>query len=314
MDRTTIIRGPAIVKIGATELYSESDITVSAEIATTEGKNSVHGKYGEFMDTVVHKISFTPAPQASAAYFAALFPYGSAVLGASVFGASPPDLVVHSVDGKTYTYKVAALTQMPGLALGANLPLFDGNAEFTALGDCTEAWSVANHFVATADSAFASTSFNRALDLRKHYAAGWGASPWDAIETEGGIKIAFGVDMADVLTDSYGVVDKTITSVSATATFTPQGITPEQVVAALGIQGAGAARGRSMSAGSVADLVLGPAVDGEPLVTLHNCILKGNTTQFGAEANRVGELSLTTLRQLASGSLSPAFSVEIHTT
>lgn len=308
MERSTIIRGPAVIKKGSTVLYSEADVTVTAEISTTEGTTSVHGKYDEFMDTVIHTISCKPASQASTDYFAALFPYTNPLLGSSIYGTTPDDLIVWSIDGKQYTYKCAALTSMPGLSLSPTTPLFNGEATFIAIGDCSAAWSTEGHFAAMAELAFSDSSFAAANDLRLHYNASWGSSPWADFDTESGIAISFDLQLADVLSDSSGIVDKTITGLSATATFTPQGITPEQVLAALGIQGAGARRGRSMS-GMAHDLVLSTGVAGDPVITLFNAVLKGNQTQFGASINRVGELSLTSMRSMSAGALSPVFSI-----
>jgi hypothetical protein len=308
LDRTTIIRGPAVIKKGSTVIYTEGDVTVTAEVTTTEGISSVVGKYDEYMDTVVHNISFKPASQATALYFAALFPYTNPTLGASIYGAAPDDLIVWSVDGKQYTYKCAALTSMPGLSLAPSTPLFDGEAVFTAIGDCAEDWSGTDHFAAVASVAFSDTSFNAANDFRLHYAAAWGSDPWDDFETEAGFKISFDLQLEDVLSDSYGIIDKSITGLSASATFTPQGISAEAVLSALGIQGAGAKRGRSMlSLGS--DLVLSNSVVGEPEITLYNAVLKGNSTQVGASVNRVGELTLSSMRSMTAGALNAVFSI-----
>ncbi len=310
MDRTTIIRGPAVVKKGSSVIYTEDNVVVTTEVATTEGRTGVAGKYDEFMDTVVNTISFKPASQATAIYFAALFPYTNTVLGASIYGASPEDVIVWSVDGKQYTYKCAALTTMPGLSLAPNTPLFDGEAAYTAIGDCAEAWSGTDHFNSVASVAFTDASFDRANDFRLHYAAAWGADPWDSIDTEAGFKISPDLQLEDVLSDSYGIIDKTFTGLTMTATFTPQGITPEQVTAAMGIQGTGARRGRSML-GLGNDLVLSNDVVGEPEITLYNAVLKGNSSQFGANVNRVGELSLASMRSMTSGALDPVFAIAI---
>ncbi|QBG47824.1 hypothetical protein EGM51_10630 [Verrucomicrobia bacterium S94] len=299
-SRTDIITGPAVIKKGSTILYTEENVVVTAEVATVEGRNSVMGKYDEFQSSVLHTVSFKPAPMATQAYFDVLFPYHTPVLGSSIYGATPDDIVVWSVDGKEYTYKHGALTQMPGLAFGADLPLYDGEAVFTCLGDCTEAWSGTDHFSAVQSKVFTDTSFDRTKDLRLHYAAAWGESaPWDDIETEGGVVVSFNLELADKMNDAYGIADKKITGLSVTATFVPQGITPEQVLTALGVQGIGARRGRSMY-GLAKDLVLAGEQAGDPTFTLSKAVISNNVSNFGAESNRVGELSLVSLNGMNS--------------
>lgn len=305
MDRTSIIRGPAVLKIGDKVLYTEENITVNAEVTSTEGKTAIHGKYDEFMDTVVHTISFKPASQCTVDYFnALLMVYYNPTLGASLYTGAP-DLMVWSVDGKQYTYKQAALTTMPGLSLAPNMPLYDGEAVFTAIGDSNEDWSTADHFASMASVPFTDSSFLPSHDIRVHYSAAWGTAPWNNFETESGFKVSFDLQLADVPSDVYGIVDKTIVGLSSTITFTPQGITPEQVLEVLGIQGAGARRGRSMVS-SGRDLVLDGG-DDAPEFTFYNATLKTNPTQFGSSVNRVGELSLTSMRSMTGGAMNPVF-------
>lgn len=316
MDRTSIIRGPAVIKIGNpatpevfTTLYTEEDITVAAEIVTMEGNNSVHGKYDEFLDTVVHTISFKPAAQATPEYFAALFPYMQFTPGALIYGATPPDLIVWSADGKQYTYKVAALTTMPNLSLAANTPIYDGEAVFTAIGDCAEAWSTAEHFVGIASIPFDDVSFDPTKDLRGNYPVNWGNPVvWTGLETESGVKVSFDLQLADVPSDSHGIIDKSITACTATATFTPLDLTPEQVLSALNIQGGTRARGSSMTSSRVGQLtVLSPGTS--IIFNMQDTILSGGASQFGAEANRVGEISLKSIRSIAGGLSRPVFSL-----
>ena len=300
MDRTTLIRGPAVLKIGTTILYTEEDITVAAEIATTEGKNSVHGKYDEFLDTVVHTISFKPAPQATPDYFAALFPYQQFTPGASIYGATPPDLVVWSADGKQYTYKVAALTTMPNLSFAANTPIYDGEAVFTAIGDCDEAWSTVEHFVGADSIPFTDASFDQTKDIRAPYNVLWGTPPvWIGIETETGVKVSFDLQLDDLLSDSYGIIDKVITGCTATVSFTPLNITPEQVLAALDIQGGTRARGSSMTTARLG--AFDASISASVSFLIEDTILSGGASQFGATTNRVGEISLKSIRSINGG-------------
>ena len=315
MDRTSLIRGPAVLKLVNpatpevfTILYTEEDIAVTAEITSSEGKNAVHGNYDEFLDTVVHTISFKPAPQAKAEYFAVLFPYQAFTLGASIYGDTPSDLIVWSVDGTQYTYKVAALTTMPNLSLAANTPIYDGEAVFTAIGDCTEDWSTADHFVADASVPFTDASFDQALDIRAPYNVGWGnPTIWADIQTESGIKVSFDLQLGDVLSDSSGIIDKVITGCTATASFTPLNVTPEQVLAALDIQGGTRARGSSMTTARLGQFTAW--ISNSVEFSIPDTILSGGASQFGATANRVGEISVKSIRSITAGLSRAVFAI-----
>jgi hypothetical protein len=309
MNRTTIIRGPAVLKKGSTVIYTEENIVVKTEVTTSEGRNAIHGKYDEFHDTVKTTITCKPAAQATAAIFALLYPYTNPVMGASIFGATPDDIVIWTKAGKQHTYKVGALTGLSGLAFAPNLPLFDGEVTFTCIGDSTEAWSATGHFAAEASVAFTDVSFDQAKDFRLHYTAAWGSTaPWNNIETEAGFKVGFDLQLGEQLNDKQGLIDMYLTGLVVTATFTPQAIAESDVLAAMGIQGTGAVRGRRIGA-LANNLVLSTGVVGDPTFSLFNCVLKGSATQYGVSVGRIGELALQSVLKITSGASTPVFAI-----
>lgn len=294
IDPTTIIRGPAVIKRGTTIIYTETDVKVTPEIATIDGSNSIHGKYDEYIDTVMYKIAFKPASQVTAAILAELFPYSSVALGSSIFG-SASSVIIWSVDGKQYTYKYAALTKMPNLKFAAGAALFDSDAEYTALGDPEEAWATAGHIESLASVSFTDTSFDRTKDLRLHYMLDWAiGAPWNTLKTESGITVTPSLGLKNVLDDEMGIVDMTISEISASASFVPRGVTAADIVAARGLQGAGAHRGMRQSS-HTASLTISTGTIGDPYCVLANCVLDSSVTGFGTEVNRVGEITLKTL-------------------
>ena len=160
-----------------------------------------------------------------------------------------------------------------------------------------------------ADLAFNDTSFNADNDIRLPYAAAWGADPWDAIATREGVKVGFELQLEDEPNDACGIADKNIQGLDVTISFTPQGITPEQVLTALGVQGTGARRGRGMSALSRTFTLTGDQV-GDPIFTFNKMMIDNNVSQFGANANRVGELTLTSLAGMAEEIFAYSFVTE----
>lgn len=305
-----IIRAPAVLKKGNTVIYTEENIVVKTEISTVEGKNAIHGKYDEFDDNVIHTITFKPAAQATAAYFDLLYPaaYRNPVQGASIYGTTPDDIIIWTKSGEQHTYKAGALTGMPDLGFGAVLSIFDGEATLIALGSATEDRDTEGHFATFAAAVFNDVSFDQTKDIRAPYTVSWGAAPFDSIVTEGGVKVKHDLQLGDDVTDARGLIGKYITGLIVTASFTPQGITAEQILTAMGVQGEGARRGRSR--GSLGrDLIITTGIAGEPYYKLFNCVLKGSTSQFGVTANNLGELSLQSVLKITNGASTPIFEI-----
>jgi len=308
MNRTQVICGPAIIKKGNKILHTEADIIVKSEITTTQNKTSIHGNTSEHVDTVQYIITAKPSAMVSQDALDILYAITNPVMGASVYGVTLDDIIIWTKAGNQHTYKVGALTGLCGLAFAPELPLFDGDVTFTCIGDCNEAPDTANHYAAWADVAFTDVSYDETKEFQLHYAASWGASPFDVIETEAGFKVKLDLTLEDKRSSSGGIIDKRITGFSATASFIPLAITEEQIITAMGIQGAGAARGRRLA--SVArDLILTTGIEGDPCFKLFNCVLKGHSGQHGVTANNIGELSLVSQLKLTAGVAQPIYEI-----
>lgn len=279
MDRTLIITGPAKVIFDGATFHSKGDIEVDMDRATFEIVTSLHGKVDERDENVTAKISFEPAGEWES--LAVLWPYGSTAIGASLFGASDKTLVVHSLDGKTYTFQAAALTKMPNIICSATKTLV-GAVEFTAIRKKNTPWSTADSFLAIASSGYTDTAFDPSAILTQPYTCAWdtdptGGAPWDSFETAEGVVFEFDLATAPVVTDTDGIIDYRLAKLGAMARLIPLGPTDAQILAALAIQGSGAARGRSLNSGSRDLVVAGTGVT----VTLKNSGMKTAGYRFG---------------------------------
>lgn len=309
MQRTAKIGGPAIIKKGDYYLYTEEDITVTTEMTVTENKTSIFGKTSEHMDTVQHVITCKPAPMVTADVLTMLYgAFANIAVGTRLYGADPDDIIIWTKAGQQHTYKIGAITGLPGLNFSAGAPLFDGDVTFTAIGDCEEAISTADHFAAVAAVAFSDVSYDDSKEFQLAYAAAWGATPFNAIETVDGFKIAFDLQLEDDRNDSHGIYDKTVTAFGATATFQPIGLTEAAILTAMGLQGTGAGRGVRRET-FARDLVLSTGVAGDPTFTLYNCSLAGLKQAHGVTANNVGELQLVAQRKITSGAQVAMFAI-----
>jgi hypothetical protein len=291
-----ILRGPAVIQFGDQVIYSEGDIKVTPERKTFDMEVGMFGKVDEREDSFMYKVGFTPAGIASAAYFATLFPaaYRNPVVGSTIFGAIDTDLVIWTIAGKKITLKRAALTKMPDLTFAANKALY-GECEFTAIGALDEGWDTDGHFAIVSADAFDDTSFDPTQLMTLVYAASYGpTAPWNAIHTEAGFVFSFDLKLSDVPSDAYGIADMTIAGLSVSAKCIPHGVTEADLIAIMGVQGAGAGRGRSIFR-APQDLML-VAGELEPFITLKNAAVKVAPQQFGVEANRAGEIEFVATR------------------
>lgn len=303
IDRSTIIRGPALVTFNSVSFYSRDDIVATPKINTFKIDSSMHGQVDERLSDVLWEITFTPVGKWAG--LATLFPYATPVVGSSVFGATDKNLVIQTLAGQQITYKAAAVTKMPDVVLSAAKTLI-GSVTFTAIGANNTEWTDAAKRAVIASVAFSDTSFNPADIKTQAYSVAWGStSPWNAIKTESGVTLSFNVSMDPVVTDSDGTVDMTLKDVEVTAKFTPVGVSEADLLALLKVQGSGIARGASLG-GNKNDLVVtGTGVT----VTVYDASPKDGPSKFGQTTLRAGEVSLVPIRKFTAGVGQPLFAV-----
>ena len=301
--RSSIIRGPAVVIFGGSTFYSRDDIELDLSIGTFPIETSMFGKVDERVSSRATRVRFTPAGEWEA--LSVLWPYGSANIGDSVFGASDVPLVIHTRDGKTFTLAAAAVTSMPDIVLSAQQTLI-GAVEFTGIGADGGEWTDADSLIAQASSAFSDTGFSSSAIKTQPYSAAWGASaPWDAFQSMDGFRVSFDLGLNPVETDSDGLVDMTIANLGVTCRCRPQGITEAQLISALKLQGTGNARGRSLNSGSNSLVITGTGVS----VTLTGAAIRAGGMQFGAQTPRVGEVEFLATRTFSTGVAQPLYAL-----
>lgn len=301
--RTSIIRGPAVVQFDSTSFFSKGDIELDLGLETMDIETSAHGKVDERVTERVSKVRFTPAGEFE--NLSVLWPYGATVIGTSIFGATDKPLVIHTLAGKTLTFAAAAVTKMPNLILSATKTLI-GDVEFTCLGTDNEAWTETDNLVAVASASYSDATFDPASILTQPYSAAWGAtSPWDAINTFDGWSVEFDLGLEPVRTDSDGTIDMTFSALGVSASCQPVGITEQQAIDALKLQGAGNYRGRSLQANSNDLVISGTGV----VVTVKKAQLKTAPMGFGPRTPRVGTLMWTATRPFSLGVAGALFTV-----
>lgn len=312
-SRTAILRGPAIVQFNSVDFYSQGDIEVEIDEESFEIITSAYGKVDERIANRIAKVRFTPAGEWES--LATLFPYASTIVGASIFTGTDVPLAIQTLDGRKITFQAAALTKMPDLILSAVKTAF-GQVEFTCIGKDNTAWSTASSFVAVTSVSMPASTFDPAAVKISPWTAAWGVTtPWDGFQSKDGFSVNWDLKFGRLDTDTDGLVDMMFESLAVmvkaqaiVSVPTPGGITEQNVIDALIIQGAGAVRGKSYQAlANNANLVL-TATDGRTF-TANKASMKGTGFKFGATTVRQGESAWIATRALSAGVIGPLFAI-----
>jgi hypothetical protein len=316
-QRSSILRGPAIVTFDSQKFYTKGDIKVNINLDTFEVDSSAYGKLDERTTQRKAEVSFTPVGEWEAT--TTLFPYRTMNIGTSIFTGTDKPLVIHTLDGKTLTFKAAAVTKCPDIIFSATKTRF-GEVTFTCIGSDNTAWTVTDSLLAIASSAFSDTTLDPANIKTEPIFGQWGTtSPWggalagDGFHTAEGFVISHDLSFQNLDIDSEGMIDMMLAKISLRAKAKPIGatitgafvaVTETDVITALKIQGAGNLRGKSL-AGS--DLVIKLAADNSVLFRLKGAALHDGDYEFGHAALRLGELEWVATRTLSAGVVQPLF-------
>jgi hypothetical protein len=163
-------------------------------------------------------------------------------------------------------------------------------------------------YALTASASFTDNTFAISEVLTPVYSAGLASasSPWDAIQTEAGFDIDFGLKVNPVKVDSLGVVDMSIGQLDISVKLKPVGMTVAQVLTQLKVQNTGVARG--MSIGSAAANLTITGGTGNPVIVINKVRLKNAAQVYAQEALRHDTIEFVATRPTGSGAM---FSVAI---
>jgi hypothetical protein len=306
LDRTKLVRGPAIVTYGGDTLYTNADILSRFGPVWNPVNTSMYGQVDKFIKDRVYKISLRL--WGAWENLSVLFPsYALAPqAGNSIFGTSATPLVITARNGDQITYKNAQITKMANLYLGVDSDLFAADVEFISIIGNSSGTTMSNpedaaayYAVATAqtyaDNAFAKTNYKRV-----RFTGAWGAlTGFTAIIPQKGFQIGWELDAKPLTCDGLGTVDFTIgeNTLQGTCKAIPIQPTMAQMEAQAASQGV--ALGTLLS-NNVADLTLTGA-GGAPVVVLKNAGVTEHGYAFGIEPLRQGEVTWTTTRGFSTG-------------
>jgi hypothetical protein len=200
-------------------------------------------------------------------------------------------------------FSCGAITKSPGIKLTHDETLFK-QCEIECILKNGADWSALDAlYTLAATSSFTDATFSLASVQTVPYTValtGVGA-PWDAIYTMGGIEADFDLKTNPVMVSGYGMVDRKINALEITVKLTPVGLTVDQVLTRLKLQGTGVAMGQDLSAGAANITVSGGT--GNPLAIFNNCRLKESVFQYGPSSLRLGEIPFIVTRPSGTGAL-----------
>jgi hypothetical protein len=301
---TDIIRGPAAISFASAIIYTKGDIQVKTSIQRFEINSSAYGKVDERDREIVTELTFDPVGMWTTPLLTALFPHTSPVAGTSIFTATDKPVIVWPLSGtEQITYQAGAITKMPSIRLKATETTF-GSCTIACIGKDATARTDAAKRLAVATASFTDTSFAVASIFTVPYtlALAGASSPWNSFKTRAGVDIDFNLQLSPFDVDEEGIVDMTLQGLDITVKCAPVGITTAQIITQLGIQGAGAIRGRSMAAGAADLTIVGPTA-GNPSVVINDVALVEASQLYGGTNPRTGELLWIATRPGGSGAM-----------
>lgn len=310
MLRSAILRGPAVITYNGATFYSKDDIQCMVDEETFEIMTSTYGPVDERQKERKAEITFTPCGEWETTAISVLWPYGTALVGSSIFG-SDKTLTINCQDGKQLIFSAAAVTKSPSLILSATKTMI-GSVTFTCIGKENTAWSVANSFVAISEGAsFPASTLDPAVIWTAPWTAVWGAlgAPWDNIQTVDGWTIDFNLSVTPFEVDKDGIIDYTLDKLDVTAKCKPVAVKESDIVTAMQIQGTSAARGRSLQAVSGGSNLVFSSSGAAAGLTVYSAAPRKAPFLFGSVVNRVGELEFVAARKLSGGVMQPLFAI-----
>jgi hypothetical protein len=304
-DPTKYIAGPAIITFDSQTYYSQGDIAVKSRLETWNVNTSMHGQIDERLKSRAYEISFVPAGEIEA--LTKYYPYAVGDIGKSIFATSDKALTIQTLAGQLYTFSRAAMIKMPALNLSTGKTAF-GDMTFLALLKTSTAPTDAAAFLTIGAQAFANTSFDESKITTPGYTAAYGLSPYAAMESVDGFAVEIGMGIKYDYVDRFGIINARLTSLTASAKFTPIGLTEAEWESLVLPDGATAVLPGESLAKSNTDLVISKGV-GFLKVTINKAGIKEHALSFG-EAPRLGELTFTAKRTWTAGAANALFTIE----
>lgn len=312
-NRTSRIAGPAKLGYQAGTVFTRGDIGVKLGKSLFDIEVDAFGTIDNRLSDRDVEISFTPDGRwATDGGKTFLFPGAGLVNGDSWNGGTDLPLVITPMKGKPLTFGNAIITKIPSLTFSATKPWI-GECTMRALNVNSTEWSSAASILTLGSSGTVTdfTGYTAADILTKGVKLFWtgksGFSTGNGLDVIDGITVDFDLQLEPVEIDAYGMVDYMFVRLDVTVRAKPIGITEDDILTALALQGGTVARGASNNAAS-ADILI-KDLAGTTLFTANsmNFADAGAALAYGARTNRSQDLVWKSSREFSAGALVAPF-------
>jgi hypothetical protein len=330
IDRTTVLRGPCVLTwtpgaatsgTGAITFFSKDDVTLDMEYLTWDLSVAAYGKIDERMKGSRALVNVTPvgvfSDDAEGANYGSLWPLASTPAGTSIVnpnGAYDGTLVATDAAGNTLTLFGAYIKKMPSLTLSSQKTAC-GQMQFASIGKKNTARTDAAFMFTIGTGGSWPSTFDTSDVVTDIYSGVWGSvTGMTALDSQEGFTIDFDSQTKELMSDTYGIFDEILQSLTCTCKFKPIGPTIAQLTAAAKFENTGAlSPGASMGAQQAADLTVSgtTAVTNKPLIVavVKQAFLKKMGLSYSYETFRTAEVEFVATRTVASGATGALFSV-----
>ncbi len=296
MDRTEIIKGPAVVIRGGHTYFTQDAISLKANKETYSVPSNILGSAAKRITSKSFTVSFVPQGLLDTA--ASYFPWGIGDLGASIFGQADVPLVIHTLSGRKLTFGASGNLGVKSVHLGADKAAL-GEIQFLCLGKLDTLDSVAESRWKVEEAQYASA----AMDISKLKTPGYKATLTvgtgeDAVETEieglEGFDITIDYEFDPDTVNAYGLVGQSLAGIGAYASFKPCNLTEAGILGLLGLEGSDLQDIGDDLAIPAAVLVIAPANAAAKGITatLYGVGAPEAEMQFGLKAKRAQGMRL----------------------
>lgn len=297
VDRTLIIKGPAVLTYDAASIFSTDDIAVRWITDYFDVNSSAFGRLKRRVQARRIEIELTPAMWTD---LAKLFPYATKNIGDAIFGATDKALVITPRNGAPITFDNAAITRLPGITLSANKAILRPMTFTCLCANSASPATAANWFsFGVVGTDVALTGFDLTKVYNDLYSLAFNTVTY---RSEEGFTLEFNLSLDPDLVDGDGIVNYRIRELEATLRFTPALKTEAEYATLLGWDGKGIG-----SDPTAANAVISGTAVGSPVVTLTNAMVAEGGVRYGA-ANRLGEVQLQSIRTISANVLSALWS------
>lgn len=306
-NRTTLVKGPGVVKFGDVVLHSADGITADVSVETTPIPSDMEGEVDKLIINRFAEASIRPVGQLSSAILAALFPHQTPALGTPIFGDADVPLILHSKAGVRCTFLNAALIAPPQLVLSATRTAFGGAAKFRALLAADKAPGDDGSFIEIDDVPFSAVDYPflaTAKGGRYIGTLGVGQAALQ-IDTLSGWSIDVQIATTPWKTDHEGEIAHDLASVAVLAKCTPVRLSESDLLGLVpwnAVQGASARSGKNL-------VISAGAGSGVVKATLSDVAVLQGPCKWGATALRAGEIGFTAHRTIADDTLGALYQV-----